>query len=142
MHYVVSQLALRGLIALPTIRNTAGIDLLVSKSNGASHASLQVKTSQRKVSFWPMSRPERCLTGSRCFYVFVRFVESEKRFEAFLERGVSVAQQVKRNAARYKRKGRRAFPYWALPQTPREVSVLRRRWERWRPPAVRSAASR
>lgn len=28
VHFVVSELSLRGLVALPTIRNTAGIDIL------------------------------------------------------------------------------------------------------------------
>jgi hypothetical protein len=51
VHFVVSELTLRGLIALPTIRNTAGIDILVSEPDGADQAALQVKTyfSSRKM---------------------------------------------------------------------------------------------
>lgn len=41
VHFVVSKLTLRGLIALPTIRNTAGIDILVSETDGSGQASLQ-----------------------------------------------------------------------------------------------------
>ena len=44
VHYVVSELSRRGLIAMPTIRNTAGIDILVAKPNGSEQAVLQVKT--------------------------------------------------------------------------------------------------
>jgi hypothetical protein len=34
VHFVVSELSLRGLIALPTIRNTAGVDVLVTDKKG------------------------------------------------------------------------------------------------------------
>ena len=39
VHFVVSELSLRGLVALPTIRNTAGIDILVSEPDGSGQAS-------------------------------------------------------------------------------------------------------
>ena len=45
VHYVVSELSRRGLIALPTIRNTSGIDVIVTGRDGSRHANLQVKTS-------------------------------------------------------------------------------------------------
>jgi hypothetical protein len=34
VHFVVSELSLRGLIALPTIRNTAGVDVVVTDKMG------------------------------------------------------------------------------------------------------------
>lgn len=40
VHYVVSELSRRGLIALPTIRNTAGIDIIVSKPDATAQAFL------------------------------------------------------------------------------------------------------
>jgi hypothetical protein len=52
VHFVASELSLRGLIALPTIRNTAGI--VVVNKDGTWQANLQVKTSRSKVSFWPI----------------------------------------------------------------------------------------
>ncbi len=39
VHFVVSELTLRGLIALPTIRNTAGIDIHVSEQMVAVNKS-------------------------------------------------------------------------------------------------------
>jgi hypothetical protein len=65
VHYVAYGLSLRGLIALPTIRNTAGIDLLVSDPTTGSQAALQVKTSLQRVTFWPTSRYDRSLRGGR-----------------------------------------------------------------------------
>ena len=44
VHYVASYLAHLGLHAVPTTRNVAGPDVLVSTVNGASSLSLQVKT--------------------------------------------------------------------------------------------------
>jgi len=34
VHFVVSELSLRGLIALPTIRNTAGVDVVIANKAG------------------------------------------------------------------------------------------------------------
>ena len=136
VHFVVSELTLRGLIALPTIRNTACIDILVSEPDGSGQASLQVKTSLKKVDFWPTSRPEKCLKGPRNFYVFLRYLPQEKRFEAFLEGGEEIAKQVKENLEDYKKRGRKEFTYWSLPSTDSDIMKLRERWETWRPPTI------
>jgi len=74
VHFIVSKLTLRGLIALPTIRNTAGIDILVSELDGSTQANLQVKTSLKEVNFWPTSAPERCLNSPNSYYVFLRYL--------------------------------------------------------------------
>jgi len=133
VHFVVSQLTLRGLIALPTTRNTAGIDVLVSEPDGRSQAVLQVKASQRKVDFWPTPPPEKCLKGPRSFFVFVRYLSGEKRFEAFLERGDQVAKQADQNLKTYKHQGGKRFTWWELPSDDVEVQRLREKWEAWRP---------
>jgi len=136
VHFVVSELTLRGLIALPTIRNTAGIDILVSEPEGSGQASLQVKTSLKKVDFWPTSRPEKCLKGPRSFYVFLRYIPEEKKFEAFLESGDEVTKQVRENLKDYRKRRRKEFTYWSLPSTDGEIKKLRERWDTWRPPKI------
>ena len=50
VHFIVSELSMRGLIALPTIRNTAGVDVVVTNKEGTWQAYLQVKTSRSRVS--------------------------------------------------------------------------------------------
>jgi len=131
VHFVVSELSLRGLVALPTTRNTAGIDVLVSEPDGSALAALQVKTSLEpwKVHgdpYWPTTSPGKCLKGPRSFYVFVRRLPKEGKFEAFLESGNEVAEHVKqwKIAPLY---------YWAL-DSAREKKC-RNRWHTWRPPA-------
>lgn len=84
VHFVVSELSLRGLVALPTIRNTRGIDVVVVSSDGSWHANLQVKSSKNRVNFWPVGAKYGDFSGRSNFFVFVRYVAKEARFEAFL----------------------------------------------------------
>ena len=136
VHFVVSELSLRGLIALPTIRNTAGIDILVSEPDGSGQAELQVKTRSSEEDYWPTSGPERCLKGPRSFYVFVQYLPDEKRFEAFLESGSNVAKQVQENLQYDQNRGRKDFPYWELPSEAKERERLQKKWSNWRPPSI------
>ena len=131
VHFVAYRLSLRGLIALPTIRNTAGIDLLVTDPRTGGQASLQVKTSMKKVKFWPTSKPGKCLRGAGCYYVFLRWVPGEKTFEAFLETADAVADQVAANAEDYRKRGRKEWSFWSL--VPKKVQELADAWESWRP---------
>jgi hypothetical protein len=136
VHFVAFKLALRGLIVLPTIRNTAGIDLLVNDPRTGAQAALQVKTSMRCVKFWPTSAAEKCLRGRQSFYVFLRYDPESETFEAFLESGERVAQQVAANAQDYRERGRKAFSYWELPRSEDGVEALRKSWREWLPGAT------
>jgi len=132
VHYVVSELSRRGLIAMPTIRNTAGIDILVAEPDGSSQAVLQVKTAGRKKiqqegrQWWPMSRPDKCLKGPNAFYVFVRYDKDKGKFEAFLEASTIVVTQVEDDN----------FPSWGLPKSAKEQNRLVKQWQVWRPPKL------
>jgi len=125
VHFVVYQLSLRGLIALPTIRNTKGADILVASTDGSWHANLQVKTSQYKVSFWPIGAAYERWLGKDNFYVFVRSLPKESRFEAFLESANVVAPQVRRD--------KDFAPTWLLPKDERELERLRGQWREFGP---------
>ena len=135
VHFVVSELSFRGLVALPTIRNTAGIDILVSEPDGSVQANLQIKTRSSQADYWPTSQPEKCLKGPRSFYVFVQYLPDEERFEAFLESGNNVAKQVQENLLYDKERGVKEFPYWELPSE-EEKEKLRKKWRNWRPPSI------
>ena len=141
VHFIVSELSRRRLIALPTIRNTAGIDILVSEPDGSRQANLQVKTVSCKRDYWPTSGPEKCIKGPRSFYVFVQYLPSEEKFEAFLESGDNVAKQVQKNLLDDQNQGRKYFPFWGLPSyfhssAVEETEKLRKNWKAWRPPKV------
>jgi len=114
---------------MPTIRNTAGIDVLVAEPDGSAQAVLQVKTAGRKKiqqegrQWWPMSKPDKCLKGPNAYYVFVRYDDSKEKFEAFLEKAEVVVKQVEDDN----------FPSWGLPKSDEEQNRLIKQWQAWRP---------
>jgi hypothetical protein len=107
--YVASELSMRGLVALPSIRNVKGADILVADPDGRRFAFLQVKTSKSKVIFWPIGDSALKWTGRNCYYVFVRRVHDH--FEAFLEKASVVAGEVQ---AADRSASKRGNKKWAL----------------------------
>lgn len=69
--FVAAELGRRGLIALPTVRNTEGVDLLVSEPLGGKAVSIQVKTSQALHKKWLLTKKNETLVSPNLFYVFV-----------------------------------------------------------------------
>ncbi|MFA6149613.1 MAG: hypothetical protein WC899_15565 [bacterium] len=127
VHYVVSKLSMRGIIALPTTRNTAGVDIIVSNKNGSSMALFQVKSSGKKVKFWPTSNEDRIMSGKNCYYAFLRYIEKDDDFEAFLVEGKEVRKQVAENAAYYKKKGRKEFAFFEIYKE--DEAVYKKEWD-------------
>jgi hypothetical protein len=102
VHFVVAELSLRGLIALPTIRNTAGVDVIVAIKKGTWHANLQVKTSRNRVAFWPVSKKYGEWIGKNNFYVFLRYNLKIGSFEVFLASSQEVAKNCEEGRRREK----------------------------------------
>lgn len=100
VHFVVSEFSRRGLVALPTIKNTAAYDIVVVNQSGTKHANVQVKASSKRVSFFPMPAPERIRAGKNDIYVFVRWIESKERYEGFLLTGAEAKRNVEKNLER------------------------------------------
>jgi hypothetical protein len=126
VHFVASELSLRGLIALPTIRNTAGIDIVVVNKPGTWQANLQVKTSRSKVNFWPVSKNFDNWKSPNNYYVFVRFLNAEYRFEAFLEPALRVVEHLTIRVANEKARGLKEWaPCWYLEN---EEDRVKRQW--------------
>lgn len=127
VHAVVSELSLRGLIALPTIRNTAGVDVIVASQAGTWYANLQVKTSRSRVTFWPIGKNYAEWVGPNNLYVFLRFDKKLGRFEFFLESSEGVARNCEAGAKREKEKG---LKEWAPCFYPRDgFDRLKAQWE-------------
>jgi hypothetical protein len=129
--YVASELSMRGLVALPSIRNVKGADILVANQEGTKFAFLQVKTSKSKVTFWPIGEGARQWNGRDCYYVFVRRVHD--RFEVFLEHASVVAREAETAEKLYVSRG---VKKWALcwPMTGKDATKgaeerTRRQWE-------------
>jgi hypothetical protein len=127
VHFVASQLSLRGLIALPTIRNTAGVDIVVVNKEGTWQANLQVKTSRSRVGFWPIGTRYAEWCGPNNFYVFVRYDPKTSGLEAFLESSVAVARCVAKAQEAEKVRGVKAWAPCYYPKA--EIDRLRSQWE-------------
>jgi hypothetical protein len=94
VHHVVSELSRRGVIALPTVKNTAAYDIVALNVEGTRHANIQVKASSKRVTFFPMPKPEKIRTGNNDYFVLVRWLEPERRYENFLLSGREAKRQV------------------------------------------------
>ncbi len=130
VHYIASELSFRGLIALPTIRNTAGVDIIVSNREGTWHANLQVKTSKHKISFWPVSTKFEDWSGENNYYVFVRHLKRESRFEAFLVLSTEANEAIRRRKEEDEERGLAKWaPSFYLPKGENEILRLKKLWE-------------
>jgi hypothetical protein len=76
VHYVAYQFLKRGMLALPTVRNTPGTDLIVISTDGAQHANIQVKATQyKRARFWIICSAKKFSAlpfGPQDFYVLLR----------------------------------------------------------------------
>lgn len=136
VHYVVSELSRRGMVALPTTRNTAAYDIVVVTPEGNKHANIQVKASSKRVSFFPMPAVEKVRAGSRDFYVLVRWLDDIKQFEGFLISGREAKRLVQEVIAWQRsniRKGTRKvlFPAIDVNSDDPRLQRWRKAWETW-----------
>jgi hypothetical protein len=92
VHFVVGELSRRGWVALPTIRNTRGIDALASKEGLV--VEIQVKSSAKWRS-WIVGKSAKTLDRKNFFYVFVNLNETEVP-EYFIMPSVIVAEYLNR----------------------------------------------
>jgi hypothetical protein len=134
VHYVTAELSRGGLVALPTRRNTAGYDIFVATPDGGKHANTQVKTSQKKVTFWQMPPVDKIHARSKDYYVLVRWLPKDKKFEGFMLKGREARAEAARHKARSKRAGKRILPIsfvW-IDKKARGAEVRwKRGWEDW-----------
>lgn len=138
VHHVVSELSRRGLIALPTVRNLAAYDILVSTVDGSRHANVQVKASNKPVGFFPMPSPDRIATGKHDWYVLLRWLPTEQRYEGFMLTGREARREVLRveqDQRQRIRNGRRHKLFPALvvgAKAGRRPVRWQQRWRTWR----------
>ncbi len=126
VHYVVSELSLRGLIALPTIRNTAGVDVVVTNKVGTWQANLQVKSSRSRVGFWPIGKKYDVWIGPNNYYAFVRYDPKLKSLEAFLASSEEVARLVGQESENGEKRGCKPWAPCFYPKG--ELDRLKTQW--------------
>jgi len=69
-YYVAAELSRRGYLAAITLRNSDGVDILVSNIDGDKLFSIQVKTTQNKRK-WILSKKVEVEHSEKKYYVFV-----------------------------------------------------------------------
>lgn len=137
VHYVAAELSRRGLVALPTVRNTSAYDIVTVTPDGSRHANLQVKASSKRVTFFPMPKSENIRRGRLDYYVLVRWIEKEQRYEGFMLTGKQAYEEVRRGEkfqARRVKKGTRKFTMSSIYVGAKVVDRAKkwkRKWERW-----------
>lgn len=75
-YFVAGQLSWQGMIAGLTLRNNAGVDIVVSNPEGSNLANIQVKTRRSdKINGWLLGNKPLTIESrwSKTFYVFVSF---------------------------------------------------------------------
>jgi len=74
-YLVAGELSLRGYIASITLRNSRGIDIIVSSSDGTKSASIQVKTNSSGNAKWILNKKAESFEADNHYYVFVALLE-------------------------------------------------------------------
>jgi hypothetical protein len=81
-YFVAAELSRRGYIATLTLKNTKGIDILVSDVNAKKSIAIQVKTNQGSRKSWVLTKKSEELSSANLFYVFVN-LKGENQFPDF-----------------------------------------------------------
>ncbi|MGD0805494.1 MAG: hypothetical protein ABSA11_15650 [Candidatus Bathyarchaeia archaeon] len=92
VHFVCGELSRRGYIALPTIRNTSGVDIIIKTPKGEK-IELQVKTSW-SVDEWFCPPEEKILPKPDFFFVFVNLKNGVNNPQYYIVPSKVVKEQV------------------------------------------------
>jgi hypothetical protein len=108
VHYVISEFAQRGMIAVATSRNVKRPDVIVTNPDGTRFAAIQVKTRRNTGNkFWTVGDKGTTWGGPNCWYVFVKI--NHGKIEAFMEKASRVKEYAKANIRERTRKGKKSF---------------------------------
>jgi hypothetical protein len=70
-YFVAAELSRRGYVASLTLRNTRGIDILVSNADATKSVGIQVKTKQGRGAYWVLNKKVESDVAENLFFVFV-----------------------------------------------------------------------
>lgn len=94
-YFVAAELSRRGWIASISLRNTRGIDILVTNKDASRSITIQCKTTQKKAKSWMLN--EKCETyfSDVHFYVFVNLGDLSERPSFHIVPSKVVAEHVR-----------------------------------------------
>ena len=98
-YYVAAELSRRGYVASFTLRNTKGIDILVSSEDGSKSRAIQVKSSNNEAKAWVLNKKSELSFSDNLFYVFVNLKTVDSRPDFYIVPSKVVAKFVKESHA-------------------------------------------
>lgn len=93
-YFVAAELSRRGYIASITLRNTRGIDILISNEDASRQASLQVKTNQGNRLAWLLSDKAEEYFAENYFYVFVNLNQENEYPDFYIVDSQTVSKHI------------------------------------------------
>lgn len=99
--FVAAELTRRGYIASITLRNTRGIDILVSNEIASRQVGLQVKSNQGNSRKWILNSGAEDYFADNLFYAFVNLKADQERPDFFIVPSTVVADTVREGHARW-----------------------------------------
>ncbi len=97
-YFVAAELSQRGYVTALTLRNTKGIDLLVSNANANRELGIQVKTTRFPRRRWLLNKDAEDFHADQLFYVFVNLKGEGKYPDFSVVPSKVVAEYVKQKA--------------------------------------------
>ena len=108
-YFVAAELTKRGYIASITLRNTRGIDILVSNRNATKSAGIQVKSTRySNARAWMLNEKSEKYYADNFFYVFVNLKEGNQRPDFFIVPSKIVAKYIAKNHKNWLKKPNRS----------------------------------
>ncbi|UQD55759.1 hypothetical protein [Flavobacterium sp. K5-23] len=96
-YYVAAELSRRGYIALITLKNTAGVDILASSEDSFKSIGIQVKTNQHnKRKGWLLSKKNEDVHSDNLIFVFVNMKKDGERPNFYIISSVKLAEEVRK----------------------------------------------
>jgi len=99
-YLVAGELSRRGFIASITLRNSKGVDILVSNDSASKTVGVQVKTNQGNLKWWLLDKKAEDYFADNLFYVFVN-LNNGKPADFFIVPSNAVASYIKQGHAKW-----------------------------------------
>ncbi len=80
-YFVAAELSRQGYVASLTLRNTRGMDVLVTNSDASRSVGIQVKTNRGGKKIWVLNEKAETYYSDSLFYVFVNLKGPKERPE-------------------------------------------------------------
>lgn len=100
-YLVAGELSLRGYIASITLRNSRGIDIIASNSEGTKSVSIQVKTNSSGGGKWILNQNAETYFSPNHYYIFVSLEKVGLRPKFYVVPSKVVADYVKSSHAEW-----------------------------------------